>query len=85
MSSRVWAADNWQRTRACPCGTTGYPNPVTNTPSFSKRSLIRIASAVSPRITGTIGVSPGSGLNPRCSSRSRKYCAFSRSRVTSSG
>src|SRR5467141_209577 len=31
-SSRVWAADSWQRTRAWPCGTTGWPNPVTNTP-----------------------------------------------------
>ena len=27
------AALIWQRTRACPCGTTGNPNPVTKTPS----------------------------------------------------
>src|SRR5437660_5840166 len=32
-SSRLCAAEIWHRTRACPCGTTGNPNPVTNTPS----------------------------------------------------
>ena len=39
-SSRVCAAETWQRTRACPCGTTGKPNPVTKTPSSSIISLI---------------------------------------------
>jgi len=60
----VWAAEIWQRSRAVPCGTTGKPNPVTKIPSSSSSSLIRIASAVSPMMIGTIGVSPGSGLNP---------------------
>src|SRR2546422_694812 len=44
-----------------------------------------MALAVSPRITGTIGVSPGSGLKPMAMRRSRKYLAFSCSRVTRSG
>src|SRR5688500_1686361 len=84
-SSREWAAEIWQRTRAVPWGTTGYPKPVTNTPSASRASLIRMAWAVSPTMTGMIGVSPGSGLNPSSVSPSRKYLVFSRSRVTRSG
>src|SRR6185436_12829097 len=39
------------------CGTTGKPNPVTNTPSPSNKSLIWIAAAVSPTMIGMIGVS----------------------------
>ena len=42
-------------------------------------SLIWIAAAVSPTMIGTIGVSPGSGLNPASVICSRKYVVFSRS------
>ena len=50
----MWAAEIWQRTRASPLGTTGKPKPVTNTPSSSSISLMRIALEVSPRITGPL-------------------------------
>jgi hypothetical protein len=81
----VCAAEIWQRTRASPFGTTGNPNPVTNTPSSSSSSLIWIAAAVSPTMIGTIGVSPGSGANPASTMRSRKYAVLARSVATRSG
>ena len=76
MSAFVCAADSWHRTRACPCGTTGKPKPVTNTPSSSSISLIWIARAVSPTMIGTIGVSPASGAKPASVICSRKYVVF---------
>ena len=44
-----------------------------------------MAVAVSPTIMGTIGVSPGNGLNPASAMAPRKYRVFSRSLSTSSG
>src|SRR4029450_12590995 len=64
-SSFSIAADIWTRTRAVSSGTTGYPKPVTNTPSSRRRSLKRIANAVSPTMMGTIAASPSSGSKPR--------------------
>src|SRR6185369_11324146 len=57
-------ADIWVRMRASPLGTTGNENPTTYTPSASMRSAKRAARAASPIITGMIGCSPGSSLNP---------------------
>src|SRR5438093_7915421 len=39
-SSLEWAGETWHRTRACPCGTTGKPNPCTKTPPSRSASLI---------------------------------------------
>ena len=55
-SSRVSALEIWTRTRAVPSGTTGYPKPVTNTPSRRSLSLMAIAKAVSPTMIGTIAL-----------------------------
>ena len=66
--ARVWLAHICVRMRALPIGTTGYEKPIAYTPSSSRRSAMRTASAASPIITGMIGCSPGSSRNPAAAS-----------------
>src|SRR5581483_1995091 len=79
------AADIWTRIRAVPSGTTGYPKPVTKTPSSSSRRLNSIANAVSPTMIGTIAASPSRGLKPSARRRSRNCPVWRCSFATSSG
>ena len=77
-SARVCAAEICVRIRAFPIGTTGYENATTYTPFASIRSATFTATDASPNITGTIGCSPGSKVNPALVISSRKYSVFDR-------
>src|ERR1051326_5314411 len=59
-----WAAEIWQRSLACPSGTTGEPKPMTKTPSSRRRLLMAMALAVSPTMIGQMAVGLSRTLKP---------------------
>ena len=72
------AAETWQRTRAMPLRHDGKSEARHEHPLVAAASRSSgCASAVSPTMIGTIGVSPASGLNPASVIAARKYFAFS--------
>src|ERR1700722_18834485 len=81
MSASVSAADICVRMRAWPFGTTGKKNPATNRPRSSSACASSCAFCASPSITGMIGVSPGTTVNPAFSTPSRNRRAWFLSRA----